>query len=95
MVTSGDLGSNLDDIRAKLDTLIEQVIPWVFGILAALVVLWVIYMAIRYITATSGDKRKEAKEILKQFIIGIVILFVLAAVAGSIIGGLYAWYSTV
>ena len=95
MVTSGDLGSNLDDIRAKLDTLIEQVIPWVFGILAALDVLWVIYMAIRYITATSGDKRKEAKEILKQFIIGIVILFVLAAVAGSIIGGLYAWYSTV
>ena len=49
--------------------------------------------AINFITATSGDKRKEAKEILKQFIIGIVILFVLAVVAGSIIGGLYAWYS--
>lgn len=95
MVTSGDLESNLDEITQKLDTLIEKVVPWVFGILAALVVLWVIYMAIRYITATSGDKRKEAKEILKQFIIGIVILFVLAAVAGSIIGGLYAWYSTV
>ncbi len=95
MVTSGDLESNLDDITAKLDTLIGEVVPWVFGILAALVVLWVIYMAIRYITATSGDKRKEAKEILKQFIIGIVILFVLAAVAGSIIGGLYAWYKTV
>lgn len=95
MVTSGDLESNLTDITQKLDTLIEKVVPWVFGILAALVVLWVIYMAIRYITATSGDKRKEAKEILKQFIIGIVILFVLAAVAGSIIGGLYAWYSTV
>lgn len=95
MVTSGDLESNLTDITQKLDTLIEEVVPWVFGILAALVVLWVIYMAIRYITATSGDKRKEAKEILKQFIIGIVILFVLAAVAGSIIGGLYAWYSTV
>ena len=95
MVTSGDLESNLTDITQKLDTLIEEVVPWVFGILAALVVLWVIYMAIRYITATSGDKRKEAKEILKQFIIGIVILFVLAAVAGSIIGGLYARYSTV
>lgn len=95
MVTSGDLESNLTDITQKLDTLIGEVVPWVFGILAALVVLWVIYMAIRYITATSGDKRKEAKEILKQFIIGIVILFVLAAVAGSIIGGLYAWYKTV
>ena len=92
-MTTGDLQTNLDDISARLNTLINTVTPWVFGILAAVVVLWVIYMAVRYITATSGDKRKEAKEILKQFIIGIVILFVLAVVAGSIIGGLYAWYS--
>ncbi len=91
---TGDLNTNLDDITSKLNTLVDTVVPWVFGILAALVILWVIYMAIRYITATSGDKRKEAKEILKQFIIGIVILFVLAAVAGSVIGGLYAWYQS-
>ncbi len=93
-MNTGNLESSLDEVRTQIDTLVNTVTPWVFGILAAIVVIWVIYMGVRYISATSADKRKEAKEIIKQFIIGIVLLFVLAAVAGSIIGGLYAWYST-
>ncbi len=43
--------------------------------------------------ATSADKRKEAKEIIKQFVIGLIVLFVIAAISGSVIGGLYYWYS--
>ena len=83
----------LDNIQGRLNDLIEQVVPWVFGIIASLIILWIIYIGIRYIMATSADKRKEAKEIIKQFVIGLIVLFVIAAISGSVIGGLYFWYS--
>ena len=83
----------LDIIKSKLDSLISDVVPWVFGIIASLVIVWIIYIGIKYIMATSADKRKEAKEIIKQFVIGLIVLFVIAAISGSVIGGLYYWYS--
>ena len=87
------MNGELDIIKSKLDSLISYVVPWVFGIIASLVIVWIIYIGIKYIMATSADKRKEAKEIIKQFVIGLIVLFVIAAISGSVIGGLYYWYS--
>ena len=87
------MNGELDIIKSKLDSLISEVVPWVFGIIASLVIVWIIYIGIKYIMATSADKRKEAKEIIKQFVIGLIVLFVIAAISGSVIGGLYYWYS--
>ena len=87
------MNGELDIIKSKLDSLISDVVPWVFGIIASLVIVWIIYIGIKYIMATSADKRKEAKEIIKQFVIGLIVLFVIAAISGSVIGGLYYWYS--
>ena len=87
------MNGELDIIKSKLDSPISDVVPWVFGIIASLVIVWIIYIGIKYIMATSADKRKEAKEIIKQFVIGLIVLFVIAAISGSVIGGLYYWYS--
>ena len=87
------MNGELDIIKSKLDSLISDVVPWVFGIIASLVIVWIIYIGIKYIMATSADKRKEAKEIIKQFVIGLIVLFVIAAISGSVIVGLYYWYS--
>lgn len=93
-ITGTDLEDSMDSAAEKIQQLVDVVVPWVFGIIGMLAVLWIVYIGIKYIMANSADKRKEAKELLKQLLIGVAILFVLAAISGIVIAGLYGWYTT-
>lgn len=88
---SGALENNAQDFSNNLRQLINVGIGWIMGILAVLVVGWSIFIGIKWASAKRSEQREEAKSYLKQFIVGIVLIFVLAVGVPLLISGLATW----
>lgn len=79
-LTSSDI-SNLSTIIANVKTVISAAL----GILTAGVVLLSIFIAYKFFTADTEDKRKNAKAQLIYAIIGVVVLVALLIFAPQIV----------
>lgn len=66
---------------------------WIYVImaLAAVVVIWGAYVGIRIAVAHRNEEKINACDMVKNLIIGIVIIFVVAMGAPLLINGLNAW----
>lgn len=59
--------------------------------LAAVVVIWGAYVGIKIAIAHKNEEKINARDMVKNLIIGIVIIFVVAMGAPLLINGLSAW----
>ena len=59
--------------------------------LAAVVVIWGAYIGIKIAIAHRNEEKINARDMVKNLIIGIVIIFVVAMGAPLLINGLSAW----
>lgn len=87
--------SSLDELKNNLTGLINQAWPIIVGVLSALVVVWGAFLGFKYWQAGSQEKQREAKEYLKNFFIGLAIIFVLGVVAVALIGWLGDWAGSI
>ena len=89
------LASSLDDslaeIVGKLQSLIDSFWIYIVIALAAVVVLWGAYIGIKIAIAHRNEEKINARDMVKNLIIGIVIIFVVAMGAPLLINGLSAW----
>jgi succinate dehydrogenase/fumarate reductase cytochrome b subunit len=85
------LNENLAEIIAKLNELMNSF--WIYIVLAfaAVVVVWGAYIGIRIAIAHKNEEKINAREMVKNLIIGIIIIFVVAMGAPLLISGLSAW----
>lgn len=86
----GDAGA-MEQFQTHLKELVKKSLGWLIGIGTILVVLWAIYIGVKVLSAKKAEQRIEAKELIKQFILGIVIIFVLIVGAPLLIQTLIAW----
>lgn len=91
LLTETGLDSNLAEIVAKLQSLIDSFWIYIVIALAAVVVIWGAYIGIKIAIAHRNEEKINAKDMVKQLIIGIVIIFVVAMGAPLLINGLSAW----
>lgn len=91
LLTETGLDSNLAEIVAKLQSLIDSFWLYIVIALAAVVVIWGAYIGIKIAIAHRNEEKINAKDMVKQLIIGIVIIFVVAMGAPLLINGLSAW----
>jgi len=84
-------GNSLNQFEQNIKKLFSDFVGYAIGILAAAVLGWSLYCGIKYIGAKNADQNKEAKRIIQQFIVGIIIVFVLAGLAVALIGFLANW----
>ena len=91
LLTETGLDSNLAEIVAKLQSLMDSF--WLYIVIApaAVVVIWGAYIGIKIAIAHRNEEKINAKDMVKQLIIGIVIIFVVAMGAPLLINGLSAW----
>ena len=82
---------DLNQLGENLKGLISQAWPVIVGVLGAVVVVWGAFLGFKYWQAGSQEKQREAKEYLKNFFIGLAIIFVLGVVAVALIGWLGNW----
>lgn len=59
--------------------------------LAAVVVIWGAYVGIKIAIAHKNEEKINARDMVKNLIIGIIIIFVIAMGAPLLINGLSAW----
>ena len=85
------LDESLAEIVAKLQSLMDSFWLYIVLALAGVVVIWGAYIGIKIAIAHRNEEKINAKDMVKQLIIGIVIIFVVAMGAPLLINGLSAW----
>ena len=85
------LKDNLAEIVEKLQSLMDSFWIYIVMALAAVVVIWGAYVGIKIAIAHKNEEKINARDMVKNLIIGIVIIFVIAMGAPLLINGLSAW----
>lgn len=91
VLLAASLNENLQEIINKLSELMDSFWIYIVMALAAVVVIWGAYVGIRIAVAHRNEEKINAREMVKNLIIGIVIIFVVAMGAPLLINGLSAW----
>ncbi len=87
------LNGSLAEIVNKLKGLMDSFWLYIVLALAAVVVIWGAYIGIKIAIAHRNEEKITARDMVKNLIIGIVIIFVVAMGAPLLINGLSAWVS--
>ena len=85
------LDGSLAQIVEKLSVLMDSFWIYIVLALAAVVVVWGAYVGIKIAIAHKNEEKINARDMVKNLIIGIVIIFVVAMGAPLLIEGLGAW----
>ncbi len=85
------LNENLKEIVNKLNELMNSFWIYIVLALAAVVVIWGAYVGIKIAIAHRNEEKINARDMVKNLIIGIIIIFVVAMGAPLLIKGLGAW----
>lgn len=91
VLSAEGLNENLGEIITKLDELMNSFWIYIVLALAAVVVVWGAYVGIKIAIAHRNEERINARDMVKNLIIGIVIIFVVAMGAPLLIKGLSEW----
>ena len=85
------LNDNLAEIVEKLHSLMDSFWIYIVMALAAVVVIWGAYVGIKIAIAHKNEEKINARDMVKNLIIGIIIIFVVAMGAPLLINCLSAW----
>ena len=85
------LNDSLEQIVTNLKSLMDSFWIYIVMALAAVVVVWGAYVGIKIAIAHRNEEKINARDMVKNLIIGIVIIFVGAMGAPLLINGLAAW----
>ena len=91
LLAAETLNDNLASIVEKLKALMDSFWMYIVIALAAVVVVWGAYIGIKVAIAHKNEEKINARDMVKNLIIGIVIIFVVAMGAPLLINGLSAW----
>ena len=91
VLLAASLNEHLQEIINKLSELMDSFWIYIVMALAAVVVIWGAYVGIRIAVAHRNEEKINARDMVKNLIIGIVIIFVVAMGAPLLINGLSAW----
>ena len=94
LLAATTLNENLGKIVTKLNELMDSFWVYIVMALAAVIVVWGAYVGIKIAVAHRNEEKINARDMVKNLIIGIVIMFVVAMGAPLLINGLNAWVGT-
>ena len=83
--------SSFSSIVEKISELVNSIWIYVVIALSTVVVVWSAYIGIRVITARKNDEKINVRKMIKQLLIGILIMFVFATCIPLLINGMSHW----
>ena len=91
LLAATTLDDSLQGIVTKLQSLMDSFWIYIVMALAAVVVIWGAYVGIKIAIAHKNEEKINTRDMDKNLIIGIIIIFVIAMGAPLLINGLSAW----
>ena len=88
------LNESLGNIIVKIQELMNSFWIYIVIALAAVVVVWGAYVGIKIAIAHKNEDKINSRDMIKNLIIGIIIIFVVAMGAPLLINSLAAWLGT-
>lgn len=87
--------ANFNDFSSTLSELFDSMFTPLIAIASSLAVIWGVYLGLKY-WRSGGDenKRKEAKSAVISFVVGIIVIFVIAVAAPILITALSEWVAS-
>ena len=85
------LNENLAEIVGKLQTLMDSFWIYIVMALAGVVVVWGAFVGIKIAIAHKNEEKINARGMVKQLAVGIIVMFVLAMGTPLVINGLSHW----
>jgi len=86
--------SDLEKIVAPINTLCENLIPVLLGIVGSLGAVYCIFLGIKYAKADDPQEHEKAKKGLINAVLGFVIIFVLLIMLKVGLTYFTEWYQT-
>ena len=94
LLADSDLNQPLGEFADKVRELINSFM-WLFVTLAAvLIVAWGAYVGIKYVIAQRNEQKVEARDLIKQLIIGSLIIAAIIVGGPLLVKGLAGWMGT-
>ena len=94
LLAAATLDGSLQGIVTKLNDLMDSFWLYIVLAMAALIVVWGAYIGIKIALAHRNEDKINSRDMVKNLIIGVVIMFVIAMGAPLLINGLAAWAGT-
>ncbi|MBR2385443.1 MAG: hypothetical protein IKA99_07560 [Clostridia bacterium] len=94
LLAATTLNGSLSGIVSKISELMNSFWIYIILAMAAVVVVWGAYIGIKIMLAHKNEEKINARGMVKNLIIGVVIMFVIAMGAPLLINGLAAWIGT-
>lgn len=94
ILLAAGLNDNLQEIITKLNSLMDSFWIYIIMALAGVIVVWGAYIGIKVAIAHRNEEKINARDMIKNLVIGVVIIFVVAMGAPLLIKGLSAWVGT-
>ena len=91
LLAATTLNDSLSGIVTKLNELMDSFWIYIVLAMAAVVVVWGAYVGIKIAIAHRNEDKINSRDMIKNLIVGIVIMFVVAMGAPLLIEGLSAW----
>lgn len=91
LISAASLDENLQSIIGKLSELMDSFWIYIVIALASVVAVWGAYIGIRVAVAHRNEEKINAREMVKNLVVGILIIFVIAMGAPLLIKGLSVW----
>ena len=91
ILAAATLDENLQSIITKLQSLMDSFWIYIVMALTGVVVVWGAFVGIKIAIAHKNEEKINARDMVKNLIIGIIIIFVVAMGAPLLINGLSAW----
>lgn len=86
-----DMQSSFRRIVTKIEELVDSFWNYIIIAFSSIVLVWGAYIGIRIAIAKKNEEKINASEMVKNLIIGIVIIFIIAVSAPLLISGLSHW----
>lgn len=87
--------ADFTDLSDTITDLIQSMWVPCVAVASALAVAWGIYLGVKYwLSAGDEQKKKSAKSAIISFVIGVIVIFVVAVGAPMGIGALSEWVSS-
>lgn len=91
LLAATTLNGNLAGIVTKLNELMNSFWIYIVLAMAAVIVIWGAYVGIKIAIAHRNEEKINSRDMVKNLILGVVIMFVIAMGAPLLINGLTAW----
>ncbi len=88
-----DLGSQYEQVSSYIEYLFKQYQPYMWWVLLACAGVWSIAMGVFFAIATKNEDKEKARKMIKNYVIGLVVIFAILVACPYLVKGIAALIS--